>query len=158
MSPFLILLIGMAVVVGGVLGLKLHPFLALVLGALVVGFVTPPENLVQYGLHMKMDAGEAERLSLKSSGVRVAEGFGVMAGKVGILIAMAAIIGVCLLESGAADRIIRSAVRMLGEPRAPAAFAGSGFLLGIPVFFDTVFYLMIPLGPQTRSVQHGWAR
>ena len=28
----------------------------------------------------------------------------------------------------------------------PVSFVISGFLLGIPVFFDTVFYLMIPLG------------
>ena len=27
---------------------------------------------------------------------------------------------------------------------------GSGFLLSIPVFFDTVFYLMIPLAKATR--------
>ncbi|MDP7398685.1 MAG: BatA domain-containing protein, partial [Lentisphaeria bacterium] len=32
------------------------------------------------------------------------------------------------------------------DPSAPLAFTGSGFLLGTPVFFDTVFYLMIPLG------------
>ncbi|MDP7586170.1 MAG: SLC13 family permease, partial [Verrucomicrobiota bacterium] len=52
----------------------------------------------------------------------------------------------CLLESGGAERIVRSALALLGEKRAPLAFTGSGFLLGTPVFFDTVFYLMIPLG------------
>jgi len=30
------------------------------------------------------------------------------------------------------------------------AFVGSSFLLGIPVFFDTVFYLMIPLAKAMR--------
>ena len=59
---------------------------------------------------------------------------------------MASIIGSCLLKSGAADRIVRSMLRLLGEKQAPFSFLGSGFLLGIPVFFDTVFYLMIPLG------------
>ncbi|MFH1267486.1 MAG: GntP family permease, partial [Planctomycetota bacterium] len=59
-------------------------------------------------------------------------------------------IGKCLLDSGAADRIVRSALRLLGQARAPVAFVGSSFLLGIPVFFDTVFYLMIPLAKAMR--------
>ena len=58
---------------------------------------------------------------------------------------MAAVIGACLLESGAAERIVRSALGLFGEKRAPHAFASSGFLLGIPVFFDTVFYLLVPI-------------
>jgi GntP family gluconate:H+ symporter len=79
-------------------------------------------------------------------GERVAQGFGRTCTKIGILIAMASIIGKFLLESGAAERIVRSLLKLLGEKRAPGAFLGSGFLLGMPVFFDTVFYLMIPLG------------
>ena len=46
---------------------------------------------------------------------------------------------------GAADRIVRSSLKVVGLKRAPWAMTGSGFLLGIPVFFDTLFYLMIPL-------------
>ena len=80
----------------------------------------------------------------------MSQGFGETCGKIGILIAMAAIIGKCLLDSGAADRIVRSALRVVGEKRAGLAFMGSGFLLSIPVFFDTVFYLMIPLAKAMR--------
>jgi GntP family gluconate:H+ symporter len=93
---------------------------------------------------------EALSLSKQNIGRRVATGFGATCTKIGILIAMASIIGKCLLDSGAADRIVRSALKLLGERGAPAAFLGSGFLLGIPVFFDTVFYLMIPLGKAMR--------
>jgi gluconate:H+ symporter, GntP family len=77
---------------------------------------------------------------------RIASGFGSTAGSIGILIAMASIIGKCLLDSGAADRIVRTALAKFGEKFAPLSFVLSGFLLGVPVFFDTVFYLMIPLG------------
>jgi GntP family gluconate:H+ symporter len=63
---------------------------------------------------------------------------------------MAAIVGQTLLESRAAERIVLSARRMLGDDRAGLAFLVSGFLLGIPVFFDTVFYLLIPLGKVMR--------
>lgn len=87
------------------------------------------------------------RSSLKRSlGERLAFGFGRTAGKIGLIIALAAIIGQALLHSGAADRIVRTTFSFTGEKGAPAAFVVSGFVLGIPVFFDTVFYLMIPLG------------
>lgn len=85
-------------------------------------------------------------LSGKTIAAKVAEGFGNTAMKIGILIAMASIVGKCLLDSGAADRIVRSTLKVMGEKFAPVSFVISGFLLGIPVFFDTVFYLMIPLG------------
>ncbi len=92
----------------------------------------------------------AKSLGNANIGQRVAGGFGSTCANIGILIAMASIIGKCLLDSGAADRIVRTALGWMGEPRAPLAFLLSGFALGIPVFFDTVFYLMIPLGKALR--------
>ena len=146
MNPVWILLIGMLVVIGGVLLLRMHAFLALLLGALVVSALPPTPAIEQVALQKGMDRAEARQFSERSLGERVANGFGRTCGQIGIIIAMASIIGTCLLESGAADRIVRSALRMFGEKQAPLGFLGSGFLLGIPVFFDTVFYLMIPLG------------
>ncbi|MCA9079065.1 MAG: GntP family permease, partial [Planctomycetaceae bacterium] len=93
---------------------------------------------------------KARKQSKATIGARVTQGFGDTCIKIGILIAMAGIIGKCLLDSGAADRIVRTALNWLGERAAPVAFALSGFVLGIPVFFDTVFYLMIPLGKAMR--------
>jgi gluconate:H+ symporter, GntP family len=90
--------------------------------------------------------GSARSLGNANIGERVANGFGSTCASIGILIAMASIIGKCLLDSGAADRIVRTALGWFGERGAPLSFLFSGFLLGIPVFFDTVFYLMIPLG------------
>lgn len=126
MDPIWILVVGMAVVVGGILALRLHAFLALIAGALVVAALTPGHSL--------MDAGP-----------RVAVELGKTAGKIGILIAMAAVIGKCLLDSGAAERIVTRALKFVGERLAPAAFVGAGFVLGVPVYFDTLFYLLIPL-------------
>lgn len=93
---------------------------------------------------------EAEAAAARSVPTRIASAFGDMVGSIGMLIAFAAIIGMCLLDSGAADRIVRSALNVVGEKGAPLAFAGCGFLLGVPVFFDTVFLLMIPLGKALR--------
>lgn len=145
MDPLLILFIGMAIVVGGILVFRTHAFLALVIGALVVAALTSPAAIETYAESRGLTAAETENLVDQTFGERVARGFGNTAAKIGILIAMAAVIGACLLESGAADRIVRSALGVFGERRAPHAFLSSGFLLAIPVFFDTVFYLLIPI-------------
>jgi GntP family gluconate:H+ symporter len=173
MDPLIILLIGMAVVIGAVLWLRLHAFVALIVGALVVGVLATPgtieksvmndkriekdirkqatnrlgqDNPNLTNLVQELQKTQAKHTAAQSVISRVTSAFGKACGSLGILIAMAAIIGKCLLESGGAERIIRSALGLLGEKRAPLAFTGSGFLLGTPVFFDTVFYLMIPLG------------
>ena len=135
MNALLILLIGTGVVVCGVLLLRLHAFLSLIAGALVVALLSPMKN--------------------ETAGARVAMGFGETAKNVGILIAMAAIIGQTLLESGAAERVIVSMRRVLGDKRTPLAFVLGGFLLTIPCFFETVFYLMIPLGKIMRDRKKG---
>ncbi|MBC8471209.1 MAG: GntP family permease [Planctomycetes bacterium] len=145
-DPLWLLLIGMIVVLGGILILRLHAFLALILGALIVGSLTTSAGLERYANQKQMTVKEKTALVESSVGERVAHGFGRTCTKIGILIAMASIIGKFLLESGAAERIVRSLVKWLGEQRTSYAFLSSGFLLGMPVFFDTVFYLMMPLG------------
>ena len=151
-DPIALLLVGIGVVLVAILWLRLHAFLALALAAFVVGFLTPRESLLHHWeVEKKETTEDAAKLADQSVGKRVAEGFGRTCAKVGIIIAMAAIIGTCLLESGAADRIVRSALALCGEKRAPYALSGSSFILGIPVFFDTVFYLMIPLAKALAS-------
>src|SRR5690606_39559138 len=76
---------------------------------------------------------------------RVATAVGGVAGSIGIVIALAAVIGKAMMDSGAAERIVMAILGRLGEKRAPFALMASGYTLSIPVFFDTVFYLLIPL-------------
>ena len=125
MSPFLILAVGVAVVLVLILGFKINAFLALLTAAVTVSLMSPGE--------------------LDTKIARVAEAFGSTAASVGIVIALAAIIGTCLLESGAADRIVRAFMNALGVERSPFALLSSGYVLAVPVFFDTVFYLLVPL-------------
>jgi GntP family gluconate:H+ symporter len=145
LDPLIILFIGIIMVVGGIIGLKLHPFLALLLGAFSVAILTSPEAIQQFAVDKGMSPAAALSLAKKSIGERIATEFGNTCAKIGILIAMAAIIGKCMLESGAAERIIRSILKFTGIDKAPIAFLISSFFLGIPVFFDTVLFLMIPL-------------
>ncbi len=124
-NPLVILLIGIVTVIGMIIVLRVNAFIALVTAAIVV-------SLLSEGAWFdKID--------------RVAKAFGETAWKIGIVIAMAAVIGKCLMDSGAADRIVRSFLKLLGEKRAATALMGSGFVLSMPVFFDTVFYLLVPL-------------
>ena len=144
-DPLIILAVGVLIVVGGIIGLKLHPFLALLLGAFVVALMTPAAAIEQYAIAKGTAPAAALALSKKAIGERIATEFGNTCAKIGILIAMAAIIGKCMLESGAAERIIRSMLRLTGIEKAPIAFLVSSFFIGIPVFFDTVIFLMMPL-------------
>ena len=125
MHPILILLVGMATVIGAIVLLRLNAFLALIGAAILVSLLAPGEGATKI--------------------TRVAEAFGVTAGNIGIVIALAAIIGKAMMDSGAADRIVRAFLRLLGVERAGTALLSSGFVLAIPVFFDTVFYLLVPL-------------
>ncbi len=144
-DPLFILAAGIIVVVGGIIGLKLHPFLALLLGALVVAIMTPAAVIEHDALAKGLTPAMARQLSARSIGERIAVEFGNTCGKLGILIAMAAIIGKCMLESGAAEKIVRSLLKLTGIDKAPLAFLAGSFFIGIPVFFDTVLFLMIPL-------------
>lgn len=98
-----------------------------------------------YGQDKKLSDKEISSLVKQSSGERVAVAFGSTCGKIGLLIILASIIGKSLLETGAAERIVRSTVSLMGAKRIPASMTFSSFFLSGPVFFDTVFYLMIPL-------------
>jgi H+/gluconate symporter-like permease len=127
--PLLILVIGISIVLGMIIRFKINAFLALLTAAVVVSLlacVNQPDDL-------------------PNSISRVAEAFGSGATNIAIVIALAAIIGQCMMDSGAADRIVRAFLHLLGEKNAPWALMGSGYLLAIPVFFDTVFYLLVPL-------------
>ncbi|MFN8349646.1 MAG: SLC13 family permease [Spirosomataceae bacterium] len=144
-DPLIILAVGVLIVVGGIIGLKLHPFLALLSAALAVALLTPAEALVQFYVSKGSSAAEALKLAHKSVGERMATEFGNTCAKIGILIAMAAIIGKSMLDSGAAEKVIRAMLKLTGVSKAPVGFILSSFFLTIPVFVDTVIFLMMPL-------------
>ena len=76
------------------------------------------------------DYASAQADAKSTAPQRVAIGFGATCKGIGILIAMASIIGKCLLDSGAADRIVRFTLKIVGQARAPIAFVLSGFTVG----------------------------
>jgi GntP family gluconate:H+ symporter len=125
MHPLLILGIGVTTVIGMIVILRTNAFIALISSALIVSLLAPGPL--------------AERVS------RIAQAFGKTAGDIGIVIALAVVVGRCMMDSGAADRIVRAFLSLLGEKRSATALMASGYVLSVPVFFDTVFYLLVPL-------------
>ncbi|QDU64139.1 Gnt-II system L-idonate transporter [Planctomycetes bacterium Pan216] len=130
MPPLAILAVGIITVIGMIMVLRINAFIALITAALFVSLMAPG--------------------TIESKVERVAEAFGSTTAKIGIVIAMASVVGRCLMDSGAADRIVRAFCNALGQKRASWALMGSGFVLSVPVFFDTVFYLLVPLARALR--------
>lgn len=125
--------------------LRLHAVLSLFLAALVTGLLTTPDLIYDYAIHKGLTESEAAAMAHQVIGKRLSTAFGNTAGKIGMLIALASIIGTSLMKSGGAERIIRSFFSLFGKKHTSLAFLSGSFTLAIPVFFDTVFYLMIPL-------------
>jgi GntP family gluconate:H+ symporter len=130
-SPLGILALSVVFIVAAIALLRIHAFFALMTAAAFVGILT---SAGQSGAHRFANAVEA-----------VTTEFGSTAGKIGFPIALAAVIGISLMESGSADKIVRKLIAVFGESRAAYALAFSGFLLAAPVFIDTVFMLLLPI-------------
>jgi len=145
LDPIFIILIGTAVVLVCIIVLKLHAVISLLTAALITGLLTTPDLIFNYAIHSGMTEQEAHSLSSLALGQRIAQAFGNTSGKIGILIALATVIGTSLMRSGGAERIVRGLLGLFGRKHASLAFMCGSFTLAIPVFFDTVFYLMIPL-------------
>ena len=145
MNPIWLVGAGLFTVLFCIIGLRLHAFISLVLAALVVGLLTSSSQLHTYALHAGMTEEAALKFSSRSIGSRLMDGFGETAKKVGLLIAFASVIGMSLHKSGSAERIVRGILKALGAGKTDIALLSSSFTLAIPVFFDTVFYLLIPI-------------
>ncbi|MCD2202668.1 GntP family permease [Halobacterium sp. KA-6] len=135
-SPLLTFAVGLAVVVMLLVVLDLPAFVGLTIAAFTVGLV---------------NAVFVPDFAMADAASRTATAFGNGMAGIGIPILMAAIIGKSMLESGAAQRIVRGFQSLVGEGNSDIALWGSSSVLAIPVFFDSVFYLMAPLARSMRA-------
>lgn len=104
---------------------KLHPFIALIISALFLGLTSgmPVEKVVK----------------------SFQEGFGSVLGFVGIILALGTMLGKMMAESGGADQIARTLITAFGKERVQWSMMFAAFLVGIPLFFEIGFVLLIPL-------------
>ena len=105
--------------------LRLHPFLALFIVAILFGFV----------------AGMDHQLILQT----INDGFGGTLGKIGLVIIFGVIIGAFLENTGGAYALAETIIKWVGRKRVPTAMGILGYFVSIPVFADSGFILLSPL-------------
>ncbi len=104
---------------------KVNAFIVLMTVSLALAIVTrmPPQNIVK-----SFEAGLGGTL-----------------GHIAIIVALGTMLGKMMAESGGADRIAQTLIQFFGERRVPWAMAAVGFLVGLPVFFEVGFVLLVPI-------------
>lgn len=149
--PFYVLIVSVTFVIASISLLRMHPFLALILAALLAGVMADKLPVrasakpadADYGRYISTVVEGKFAHAIKLTSV----GFGETAGGIAIVIGMATIIGMCLMESGAADKVVRRFLAVCGEKPSGVSLAIviSTYILSIPIFFDSMFMLMIPI-------------
>jgi GntP family gluconate:H+ symporter len=117
--------LGIAAVVLLIVWGKVHPFLALIGGAAVLGLVA--------------NEGPSKTVDSFSAGV------GTTVGSVGLLIAIGAMIGGMMAESGGADSVVEKVINSVSDRWLPWAMAGVAAVIGLPLFFEVGVVLLIPV-------------
>lgn len=120
--------VSLAVIILTVVIFKLHPFLSLIIGALVMGLMSgmAPITIME----------------------KISAGFGGTMEDIGILIILGVILGELLHNSGATKNIANIMLKFFGVQNTPLAINITGYLICIPVFFDAAFVILIDLMKQ----------
>ena len=104
---------------------KLHPFVALISVSLVLGVA----------------AGMPPGAAVKA----FQDGVGNTLGFIAVVVGLGTMLGKMMAESGAAARIATTLIDAFGERRVHWAIMVVAFIVGIPVFFQVGFVLLVPL-------------
>src|SRR6202789_3742250 len=72
-------------------------------------------------------------------------GMGGTLGHIAIIVALGTMLGKMMAESGGADQIAHTLVRLFGEKRVHWAMMVIGLVVGLPAFFEVGFVLLIPI-------------
>ncbi|MGW0767952.1 GntP family permease [Streptomyces sp. NPDC002676] len=118
-------LVGIAVIVVLITKFKLHAFLSLTIGSLVLGAVAgaPLDKVI----------------------TSFTTGLGTTVSGVGVLIALGAILGKLLADSGGADQIVDTILAKAGGRAMPWAMVLIASVVGLPLFFEVGIVLLIPV-------------
>ena len=116
---------GIALLLYLIVRVKLHAFVALLTGSLVIG--------VAAGMPFT-DVLDA-----------VANGVGSTLATIAVLVGLGAMFGQMLEVSGGLEALADSLLARFGERRAPWSLLAIGFVVAIPVFFDVAFIILVSL-------------
>jgi len=126
-APYIILivLVGVSLLLMMVLKFKLNAFIALLITSIVVGVM----------------AG----MPLQKISESIQEGMGSTLGFVATVVGLGAIFGQMLESSGGAKSLANYLLRKFGTNKATWALTLTGFIVGIPIFLDVGFIILIPI-------------
>jgi Gnt-I system high-affinity gluconate transporter len=105
--------------------IKVNPFLAFLLVALVSGLL------------LKMPLADISK--------SINKGIGDTLGSLVIVVVLGAMLGKLVADSGAAQRIAQVTQRLFGPRRLVWAMTATGFLVGIPLYYNVGFVLLVPI-------------
>jgi Gnt-I system high-affinity gluconate transporter len=104
---------------------KVNPFLSLLIVAITVGLLLgmPPAQLVK----------------------SIEKGVGSTLGGLALILCLGAVLGKILEVSGAAEKIAITLIKKFGEKNIQWAVLLTGFLIGIPLYYNAGFVILVPL-------------
>ncbi|MFL6644542.1 MAG: gluconate:H+ symporter [Paraburkholderia fungorum] len=117
--------LGLALIIVFISVLKLAPFLSILVGTFAAGF----------------SAG----LPLETVASAFSKGAGALLGDVGIIIALGAMLGALMAESGAADRLVSTILKHSTPRTLPWMMALVAIIVGLPLFFEVGLVMMVPI-------------
>ena len=123
--PLLIVVLGIVLLLVLILVFKLHSFLAFVIVSLGVAL--------------------AEGMGLNGAVASIEKGIGDTLGILVLILGLGAMLGKLVADSGAAQRITSSLVQAFGIGRVQWALMLTAFIVGIPLFYDVGFVIMMPI-------------
>jgi gluconate:H+ symporter, GntP family len=126
------LVVSIAFMVWLILRSRLSAFPALILGALAMGLLTGMEPV--------------------SVATEIAAGVGNTMKSIGMVIGLGVMLGKLLEQSGAAKSLALAFIRWFGKGREPAAMAGAGYVVSIPIFSDSGFVILFELAKALSRV------
>ena len=104
---------------------KLNPFVTLVVVSLALGISV---GMPMSGIVKSFETGVGNTL-----------------GHIALVVALGTMLGKMMAESGGAERIAHTLIEAVGEKRVHWAMAVIAFIVGIPVFFEVGFVLLVPI-------------
>lgn len=121
----LAVIVVVALLVGLIGWLKVQPFLAFVIAAITAALIVG--------------------VPLDTIPKTIEKGIGDLLGPLSVIIVLGAMFGKLIADTGAAQRIAASLVALFGPRLLPLALAITGFVVGIPLFYNVGFVLLVPL-------------
>src|SRR5215210_4529031 len=104
---------------------KLNPFVTLVVVSFALGVAV---GMPMSGIVKAFETGVGNTL-----------------GHIALVVALGTMLGKMMAESGGAERIAHTVIAAFGEKRVHWAMAVIAFLVGLPVFFEVGFVLLVPI-------------